>query len=185
MAFSRRRRAPSAAAGLVLVALAGCGDATGPTPGASPSPASRVPGGTLAGSYLLELTPGPACNGGVRTTFHVELAAAPTARYAAVQGTHAVDARRDRTALEMELITTSNTIRGGVGTRHDGVLSQEDVQVFVHAIAEGNVTSFPGGRGEVLDGTLRGTLAFSAPGGREGDLGSCTVADHRLRLTTR
>jgi hypothetical protein len=186
MVFNRRRRAPLAAAGLALVALVACGgDPAGPTPSASPSPRVRVPGGTLAGSYLLEITPSTRCAGGVRTTFLMEMAAANTARTTAVQGTHAIDAQRDRSALEIEAALASNAIRGGFATRHDGVLSQESVQVWVHAIGQGSVTSFPGSRGEILDGTLVGYLAYSGPGAREGALGSCTEADHQYRLTTR
>ena len=121
----------------------------------------------------------------VRTSFRVDLAAAGTLRYTGVQGTHTPDAQRDMTALELEVISASNAIRGGFATRHDGVLSQEDVQVWVHAIGEGAVTSVPGGRGEVLEGTLVGYIAYSGPGAAEGALGSCTQADTRFRLTAR
>jgi hypothetical protein len=189
MLMSRRRRAPLAAAGLALALAHACGGNPGgpsPTPSASPTPVARVAGGDLAGSYTFEITPSAGCGLTTRPTFLLTLTPAGATPYPGVQGTHVVDTQRDAFALELETIHASNAIRGSFATRHDGVLAQENVQVWIHSAARGDVTRLPPAtRGEILDGVLAGYVAFGGPGSPEGSLGSCTAADHRFRLVAR
>src|SRR6185295_5377480 len=97
------------------------------------------PGGPVNGSYLVQITPGP---GGSMShnplTVIVRGGPAGTQPHPGVQlllvgGT---------TPLELELLSTGTALRGSVATLNDdtlGTLSNENVKVWVHAIASGNV----------------------------------------------
>jgi hypothetical protein len=67
-----------------------------------------------------------------------------------------------------------------------GAVSDQGQRVWVHAIGAGPVLRTTDSRGEVLTGTLAGYLALAAAvDGFEGDLGTCSAADHALSLRTR
>jgi hypothetical protein len=89
--------------------------------------------------------------------------------------------------LELEALNESFAIRGGLGTKNDrdGALSEQGQWVWVHAIAAGPLVRASDARGEVLTGTLAGYIALAPTGGSEGDLGTCSAADHALSLRTR
>jgi hypothetical protein len=87
--------------------------------------------------------------------------------------------------LEWELLNESFTVRGGLGTTGDGVLSNEAARMWVHAIGNGAVTRASDGRGEVVSGTLMGYLALGGPDDDEGALGTCSARDHTFTLRTR
>jgi hypothetical protein len=87
--------------------------------------------------------------------------------------------------LEWELLNENFTVRGGLGTTGDGVLSNEATRMWVHAIGSGTVTRASDGRGEVATGTLIGYIAIGRPDDDEGGLGTCSARDHAFSLRTR
>jgi hypothetical protein len=87
--------------------------------------------------------------------------------------------------LELEAVYENFAIHGGLGTSDDVVVSEQGQQVWVRAIAAGPVLRATDGRGEVLTGTLAGYLALANIGEVEGQLGTCSAADHALNLRTR
>jgi hypothetical protein len=89
--------------------------------------------------------------------------------------------------LELEAVYENFAIHGGLGTREDGVVSEQGQRVWVRAIGAGPVLRATDGRGEVLTGTLAGYLALATNNsdGFEGQLGTCSAADHALSLRTR
>ena len=89
--------------------------------------------------------------------------------------------------LELEALYESFQIHGGLGTKNDqeGAVSEQGQRVWIHAIAAGPVLRSTDSRGEVLTGTLAGYLALATVGGFEGELGTCSAADHALSLRTR
>ena len=87
--------------------------------------------------------------------------------------------------LELEAIEEDFTIRGGLGTNEEGVVTAQNMRVWVRAIAAGPVQRGANGQGEVLTGTLAGYLALADIGGFEGSLGSCNATDHAFALRTR
>ena len=65
-------------------------------------------------------------------------------------------------------------------------MSEQGQRVWIHAISAGPVLRSTDGRGQVLTGTLAGYVALAPPvDGFEGDLGTCSAADHVLSLRTR
>jgi hypothetical protein len=180
---SMHRALATAAAISLALGLGSCGGGGPMTPSPSPSATPPQPGGPVTGGYLLQITPGPGCNMPRNPlTFIVQAAAAGTQPHPGVQVLLAGGA----TPLEMELLSTGTALRGGVATLNDdglGALSSENMQVWVHAIASGNVFGAPDGRGQIVSGgTLAGSLAISFPNGAVGALGSCTATDHGFVL---
>lgn len=171
---------------LALVAsVAGCGGSNpiGPMPSPSPSPTPQ-PGGTITGRYTLSLTPSASCAmSRTPITFLMTGADAGVTTHPGIQVL--LDPNGFR--LELEAVYESFVIHGGLGTRNDreGVVSEQGQWVWVHAIGAGPVLRAADGRGEVLTGTLAGYLALGTLGGFEGELGTCSAADHALSLRTR
>jgi len=87
--------------------------------------------------------------------------------------------------LEWELLYENFTMRGGLGTTGDGVLSNEDTRMWMHAIGAGSVTRAADGRGEVVTGTLMGYIALGRSFEDEGARGTCSALDHAFSLRTR
>lgn len=178
--------AASRAAVIALVAFAaGCGGSTpvGPRPSPSPSPTAQ-PGGVIIGRYTLQIVPSAACAmSRAPITFLMTGADAGVTTHPGVQVL--LDPNGFR--LELEAVYESFAIRGGLGSNnHDVVVSEQGQRVWIHAIGAGPVLrSAADGRGEVLTGTLAGYLALASVGGFEGELGTCSAADHALSLRTR
>jgi len=150
-------------------------------PSPSPTPTPREPGGPVTGLYQLRVEPAAACPAPARVfTFNVEAAPDP-ARYPGVQ---IVD-RSSPLGLEMELLYLTPVLRGGLGTTGDGVLANEGLRLWVRVIAQGEVSSLRGQRGEVTQGTLNGTMSFGGPNDDEGALGSCSSGSHTWSLSAR
>ena len=87
--------------------------------------------------------------------------------------------------LELEFLSENLTLRGGLGTTGDGVLSNEATRLWMHAIGTGSVTRAIDGRGEVATGTLMGYVALGDATDGEGALGTCSARDHTFMLRTR
>ena len=87
--------------------------------------------------------------------------------------------------FELEAVYESFAIHGGLGTNEVGAVSEQGQSVWVRAIASGPIVRATDGRGELVTGTLAGYLALAPVGGFEGDLGTCSAADHALSLRTR
>jgi hypothetical protein len=126
---------------------------------------------TLPASYLLVLTPDPACGSPAPLSFPVEALRADTTRSAGVE---VVLRGEQPPPLEMELQARGLQLRGGLGTVAEGALSLEGVNTVVQAVALGTVTSDGRGRGEVGGGTLVGEL--------DSGNGACSSANHRWSL---
>jgi hypothetical protein len=114
-------------------------------------------------------------------TFPMVAAAAGTAPYPGVQ----VLVVGDSSKLELEFLSADATLRGGLGTTEAGVLGDDAVRLWMHAIGAGAVTRAADGRGQVLAGRLAGYVAFGHAGGTEGSLGSCNSAEHTFKLEVR
>ena len=135
----------------------------------------------VTGLYQLRVEPAAACPAPARVfTFLVE-AAPDSARYPGVQ---IVD-RGTPLSLEMELLYQTPVLRGGLGTTGAGLLASEGLRLWVRAIAQDDVSSLLGQRGEVTQGTLNGTLSFGGPDDDEGALGSCSSGSHVWSLSAR
>ena len=175
--------APRAAVVALVVFAAGCGGSNpiGPTPSPSPSPTAQ-PGGTITGGYTLSITPSASCAmSRTPITFLMTGADAGVTTHPGIQVL--LDPNGFR--LELEALYESFAIHGGLGTKEDGVVSDQNQRVWVRAIGAGPVLRGTDGRGELLRGTLAGYLARAADNGFEGDLGTCSAADHSLTLRTR
>jgi len=161
---------------------AGCGsNPIGPMPSPSPSPTVQ-PGGTIAGAYTLSITPSASCAmSRTPITFLMTGADAGVTTHPGVQ--FLLDPNGSQ--LELEAIYESFLIHGGLGTYQPGVVSDQNQRVWIHAIGAGPVLRATDGRGQVETGTLAGYLALANSDGPEGQLGSCTAADHALSLRTR
>jgi hypothetical protein len=169
---------------LALALAAGCGsNPIGPMPSPSPSPTAE-PGGAIAGGYTLSITPSASCAmSRTPITFLVTGADAGATTHPGVQVLLDPNGSLDR--LELEAVYESFAIHGGLGTTELGAASDQGQRVWVRAIGAGPVLRATDGRGQVLTGTLAGYLALAARDGFEGDLGSCSAADHALSLRTR
>ena len=168
---------------LIVSLLAGCGSGPGgPSPSPTPTPTATPAPGPVSGRYLLQIVPAPVC-GMSRSplTFPMVAAAAGTSPHPGVQ----VVLDGNPGELEWELLAESFTLRGGLGTTGDGVLSNEATRMWVHAIGNGSVTRASDGRGEVVSGTLMGYVALGGPDDDEGALGTCNARDHAFSLRTR
>jgi hypothetical protein len=135
----------------------------------------------VSGAYTLQITAASGCGFGGRTlSFPMTAADAPGANHPGVQ----VLLVGDESGVEAELLDSTTAVRGGVGTRGDGALATEGMQVWIHAIADGPVTRASDGRGEVTSGRFSGYLALAAPSGDEGSGGTCS-GDHAFALHAR
>jgi hypothetical protein len=179
------RSLSSCAAAVLLFLLATCGsNPGGPTPSPSPTASSPQPGGAVTGPYTLQITPSATCamsrqtlsflmvagDGGATSHPGVQVLLDPNGRY-----------------FEWEALSNpaAFTLRGGLGTTQDGVLSNENMRLWVHAIASGSVVRASDGRGQITSGTLSGYLALGSFSSLEGELGTCTATDHAFTLRTR
>lgn len=172
---------PSAAAALLVAA--GCGGADAPHGPSSPSPppsASPQAGGAFAGPYLLEVRPAASCGMGGPLSFPMTAAAAGASPYPGVQVLLA-----GSETLELELLSSAGTVTGGFGATEEGVLANEAVRMWIHAIGAGPVTRAADGRGQVASGRLAGYVAFGHANGDEGSLGSCDSVNHSFVLRVR
>jgi hypothetical protein len=169
--------------GLALLALAaGCGsNPIGPMPSPSPSPTAQ-PGGVIAGGYTLSITPSASCAmSRTPITFPMTGADGGATTHPGVQVL--LDPNGFR--LELEALYESFAIHGGLGTKEDGVVSDQNQRVWVRAIGTGPIVRATDARGELLTGTLAGYLALATNSGAEGELGTCNAADHALTLRAR
>jgi hypothetical protein len=161
-----------------LLLWTACGSGPGnPTP--SPSPTAPPAGGPITGRYRVEVTPSASCampRG--MLSFPVQGGPGGTSPHPGVQ----VLLVGDGSQFELELLTTEVALRGGVGTVNDGVICNEGLRVYIHAIGAGPVFRSADGRGQILNGTLSGYIALAEPGGAEGDSGTCTASDHLFVL---
>jgi hypothetical protein len=181
--------AASRAAVVAFVAFAaGCGGSNpiGPMPSPSPSPTPQ-PGGTITGGYTLSITPSASCAmSRAPITFLMTGADAGVTTHPGVQFLLVPNGSLSR--LELEAVYENFAIHGGLGTANDpaGAVSEQGQRVWIHAIAAGPVLRAADSRGQVLTGTLAGYIALApANEGFEGDLGTCSAADHVLSLQTR
>jgi hypothetical protein len=175
-------RPRSALAPIAALAIACSSNPTRPDPPEPTTAPSRSDGGDLSGLYRLAIQASGSCAQVVReVSFDIQAASSAPGGTIEVQGLFA--GAPDPSALELELLRVGNTVRGGVGTREDGVVAREAVRLWVRAVGEGTVTRLPAGPGEILAGTLSGYLAFGGPaGGRQGSLGECFAPDHGFSL---
>lgn len=177
--------AASRAAAVALVALAaGCGGSNpiDPMPSPSPSPTAQ-PGGAIAGPYTLSITPSASCAmSRTPITFPMTGADGGATTHPGVQVL--LDRNGSLDLVELEAVYENFAIHGGLGTTALGAASDQGPRVWVRAIAAGPVLRATDGRGEVLTGTLAGYLALGADR-VEGDLGTCSAADHALSLRRR
>jgi len=168
---------------VALFALAGCGGSNpiGPMPSPSPSPTAQ-PGGTITGRYTLSITPSASCAmSRTPLTFLMTGADAGVTTHPGVQFL----LEPNGSFLELEAVYESFAIHGGLGTSDAIVVSEQGQRVWVRGIASGPIVRATDGRGELLMGTLAGYLALATAGGFEGELGTCSAADHALSLRTR
>jgi hypothetical protein len=163
-----------------LFVAAGCGSSPTFAPSVAP-PAAPVPGGVVTGAYFLQVEAGAGCL--VPAGPHrIPVVASPTGT-PAQPGVQVLPAAGG-SALELEFVYAEGTLRGGLGTTEQGVLTAGNLRLYLRTIGTGAVTHLGGGRGEVLSGTMFGELAFSRPGdGELTTLGVCTALDHRWKLT--
>lgn len=179
-----RPRAPLAALVASLLAPA-CGSgpsgpSASPTPTATPTP-SFTPS-SVTGRYVLQITPGPGCKmSRAPLSFPMVAAPAGTTPHPGVQ----VVLDGNPGELELEFLFDAGTLRGGLGTTGDGVLANEALRLWMHAIGTGSLARASDGRGEVLTGTLMGYLALGRPDDDEGALGTCSATDHAFTLRVR
>jgi hypothetical protein len=170
-------------AAALFALTAGCGGSNpiGPMPSPSPSPTAQ-PGGTITGRYTLSITPSASCAmSRTPITFLMTGADAGVTTHPGVQFL----LEPNGSFLELEAVYESFAIHGGLGTSDAIVVSEQGQRVWVRAIASGPIVRATDGRGELLTGTLAGYLALAPAGGFEGELGTCSAADHALSLRTR
>jgi len=178
-----RPRSPLAAL-LVSLLAAGCG--SGPSdPSASPTPTPTAPPLTpssVTGRYVLEIVPAPGCNmSRTPLSFPMVAAVAGTSPHPGVQ----VVLDGNPGELELELLFDNGTLRGGLGTTGDGVLANEALRLWMHAVGSGSLTRASDGRAQLLTGNLMGYVALGRPNHDEGALGTCSARDHAFTLRVR
>jgi hypothetical protein len=173
----------SALAALTAILLGSCGG--GSTPG---GPTFPQPGGTVAGRYLLEIQPGPSCNAEAGTTlprgpysFPMVAAAGGTTPHPGVQ----ILIEGVASSFELELKYTDFTLRGGLGTTGEGVLTNQGQRTWINAIGTGAVTQKADGIGEVTAGTLIGFVAVGSATATFDEAAACTALDHTFTLKVR
>ena len=168
-------------AALLALLITACGGADAPTgPGSSPSPSPSTPqsGGTIAGRYILQVTPSAQCPMHTAVSFPMTAAAAGTSPYPGLQVLLA-----GSETLEGELQGLSpDMVSGGFGTTGQGVLANDGMRFWIHAIGSGPVLRAADGRGQVTAGRMAGYIALGLQLGPEGSLGSCDAVDHTFTL---
>lgn len=159
-----------------LLFLGSCG-------GSNPDgPTGPQPGGTVAGRYLLEIRPSASCSVARGPhTFPMNAAAGGTTPHPGVQ----VVIDGDPSTLELEFKYTDFTLRGGLGTTGNGVLTNEGLRFWIRAIGTGAVTQTSDGHGEVLAGSLMGYMATGSAGSDEASATPCVARDHTFTLKVR
>jgi hypothetical protein len=164
--------------------LGACGGG-GSTPG---GPTTPMPGGTVAGRYLLEIQPGASCASlpGSNVprgpySFPMVASAGGNTPHPGVQ----VVIEGVASALELELKYTDFTLRGGLGTTGNGVLTNQGQRFWMNAIGTGAVTQKADGIGEVSAGTLMGYIAVAAATATQNDAVACSTTDHTFTLKVR
>jgi hypothetical protein len=175
-------RASASLAALGALAI-GCGSSPGrPTPSPSPTASAVQPGGPVAGAYTLQITPSASCAmSRAPLSFPMTAAPAGTSPHPGVQVL--LDPNGFR--LELEALSETVRIRGGLGTNDEGTVSTQGPRVWMRVIAAAPVQQAANGQGEVVTGTLAGYVALAAIDGFEGSLGSCNATDHAFTLRTR
>lgn len=153
-----------------LVALWGCGG-KGPSGPSAPS--------SLAGNYTLVVDASSVCRLSVsRFQWDVEGTAAGGAVRATLPG--------GNSTVDVSISYAPNSrVTGSITTR---LAPQEDqVRVSISGTARGTLSAIPGGRGQVSDGNLNGSIAVRRPGERPPEIvvESCTAADHQWSLVPR
>ncbi len=128
---------------------------------------------------MLTVTAAPECNAPATTfTFPVHALAANTPRS---PGFRVVD-DLDSPSLEMELQYTAPQARGGLGVAAEGMAIDGGLRLWIAAIADGTVTTEAARGGEIVRGSLAGTLAFARAGERKGSLANCIMTGHSFAL---
>jgi hypothetical protein len=175
---------PRALALLGLSFLASCGG--GPTTPGGPS--SPMPGGTVAGRYLLEIQPGASCatvpGSNVPRgpySFPMVASAGGTSPHPGIQ----VVIEGDPSSLELEFKYTDFTLRGGLGTTGEGVLTNQGQRFWINAIGTGAVTQKADGIGQVTAGTLMGYIAVAGATASQNEATACSTTDHTFTLKVR
>jgi hypothetical protein len=160
-----------------------CGDDNSPNP-----PTSPPPGGTVAGRYLLEIVPGTSCltlpNSNVPRgphSFPMVASAGGTTPHPGVQ----VVIEGVASSLELEFKYTDFTLRGGLGTTGEGVLTNQGLRFWINAIGTGAVTQTSSGIGQVTAGTLIGYIAVAPATAAQNDAVACSATDHTFTLKVR
>jgi hypothetical protein len=144
----------------------------------------------VAGSYTLQIVPSASCTlSRAAITFPMAVAAAGASPYPGVQillDPNGFRLEMEAFYLEMEALSgPAFLLRGGLGTTEFGVVSDQGQRVWIHAVGGGMVRHAGDARGEVATGSLAGYLALANADGAEGQLGTCTAADHGFTLRTR
>jgi hypothetical protein len=88
-------------------------------------------------------------------------------------------------SLELEFKYTDFTLRGGLGTTGDGVLTNQGPRFWMNAIGTGAVTHKGDGVGEVTAGTLIGYIAVAPATAVQNDAIACSTTDHTFTLKVR
>ena len=142
----------------------------------------------MAGRYLLEIRPGPSCSQQPGTTlpsgpysFPMVASAGGTTPHPGVQ----ILIEGVASSLEIEFKYTDFTLRGGLGTTGDGVLTNQGQRLWIHSIGNGPVTQKSDGIGEVTAGTLAGYIALGSPTAQESEATACNALDHTFTLKVR
>lgn len=164
---------------LSAMLIAGCGGSGGPLPPPVDPPPTTTPGGTVSGKYLLRIQPAPECRPPASVlTFRMDVRPDDSGPRPGIQAVLEFNPH-----VEMELLYATPNVQGNIGTDYDIVTPLElpDVPVWLHAIVTGSVASENGGPGEVVQGTMAGTIAF----GRDSREAGCFSTAHQWSLRLR
>ncbi len=142
----------------------------------------------MAGRYLLEIQPGTSCvtlpGSNVPRgpySFPMVASAGGTTPHPGVQ----VVIEGVASSLELEFKYTDFTLRGGLGTTGEGVLTNQGQRFWMNAIGTGAVTQKSDGIGEVTAGTLIGYIAVAPATAVQNDAVACSTTDHTFTLKVR
>jgi len=161
-----------------LVSLWGC-VGKGPS---TPSPTAPT------GNYTLVVEASPVCRLAVsRFQWDLEGTATGSGPGAAVRAT----LPGGNATVDVSITYLANArVNGSITTR--AALQEGEVRVTITGGARGALTTGPGGRGQVLNGVLNGTIIVNRPGGNPSEgtrpgnvVESCTAADHKWMLVPR
>jgi hypothetical protein len=142
----------------------------------------------VAGRYLLEIQPGVSCSNQSITTlpkgpysFPMVASAGGTTPHPGVE----VVIEGVASSLELEFKYTDFTLRGGLGTTGEGVLTNQGQRLWMNAIGTGAVTQKADGIGEVTAGTLIGYVAIGSATAVQNEAVACSTTDHTFTLKVR